>query len=198
MTARRPPARHADPIRARLLALAAATLLARRQRAAHDRRRVQPAVEDGAGLQPTIQYEEAVAHADDRIDFKPGERVSVGFKPRGSDGWTVDGGRAQALPAGRLSGHALRDQRKAAAATREAAFAGETPGPAGVAVGRADVAYVAPGNALEADLSSRAAAEVDHGVRLGDVGREFRAFDGRVQVGSAPCQSKYSWPSSPR
>ena len=46
--------------------------------------------------------------------LQAGERVSVGFKPRGSDRWTVGGGRAQALPAGRLSGHALRDQRKAA------------------------------------------------------------------------------------
>ena len=160
MTVRRPPARHAVPIRARLLVLAAATLLLAASAPLTIIAAVQPAADDGAGLQPTIQYEEAVAHADDRIDFKPGERVSVGFKPRGSDGWTVDGGRAQALPAGRLSGHALRDQRKADVETREAAFAGETtPGPAGVAVGRADVAYVAPGNALEADL----AAAVDPG-----------------------------------
>ena len=53
---------------------------------------------------------------------------------------------------------AIRGRR--AAETREAAFAGATdPGSAGVAVGRADVAYVAPGNALQADL----AAAVDPG-----------------------------------
>ena len=55
-------------------------------------------------VQPTIQYEEALAHAGDRIPFTPGERVTVPFKPRGSDRWTVADEPPRSLPAGRLSG----------------------------------------------------------------------------------------------
>ena len=62
----------------------------------------------GAGLQPTIQYEEAQAHADDRIAFTPGGRVTVPFRPRATDRWKVGGGAPRALPAGRLSGKAMR------------------------------------------------------------------------------------------
>ena len=54
-----------------------------------------------AGLQPSIQYEEAEAHRLDRIDFAPGGRVTVGFTPRSSDRWTVGGGAPTGLPAGR-------------------------------------------------------------------------------------------------
>jgi spore germination protein YaaH/flagellar hook assembly protein FlgD len=60
-------------------------------------------------LRPSIQYEEAVAHADDRIAFTPGARVSVPFEPRREDDWTVGGASPQALPPGRLSGDAIRD-----------------------------------------------------------------------------------------
>jgi len=59
-------------------------------------------------VRPTIQYEEALAHAADNIDFAPGGRVTIGFTPRRSDRWTVDGSKPQALPAGRLSGKAMR------------------------------------------------------------------------------------------
>ena len=59
-------------------------------------------------VQPTIQYEEAVAHAGDRIPFTAGERVTVPFKPRGSDRWTVADEAPRSLPAGRLSGRAIR------------------------------------------------------------------------------------------
>lgn len=62
----------------------------------------------GAGLQPTIQYEEAVAHADDKIEFAPGGRVTVPFRPRASDRWKVDGRAPRGLPAGRVSGRAMR------------------------------------------------------------------------------------------
>ncbi len=62
----------------------------------------------GAGLQPTIQYEEAVAHADDKIEFAPGGRVTVPFRPRATDRWKVDGRAPRVLPAGRISGRAMR------------------------------------------------------------------------------------------
>jgi spore germination protein YaaH len=69
-----------------------------------------PAAEEALpeGLLPTIHYEDAVAHAGDRIEFSPGERVAVGFSPRAGDRWSVDGAAPRALPAGRLSGHQMR------------------------------------------------------------------------------------------
>ena len=54
------------------------------------------------------------AHADDRIDFAPGGRVTVGFTPRASDHWKVGGVSPRALPAGRLDGRQLREQDKPA------------------------------------------------------------------------------------
>src|SRR6185503_7446158 len=63
---------------------------------------------ENAGLQPSIQYEEAEAHRLDRIDFAPGGRVTVGFTPRSSDRWTVGGGAPTGLPAGRLDGKSMR------------------------------------------------------------------------------------------
>jgi len=64
--------------------------------------------DDLAGVQPSIQYEEALAHAGDRLDLAPGERVAIPFTPRASDAWSVDGGAPVELPAGRLDGGALR------------------------------------------------------------------------------------------
>jgi spore germination protein YaaH/flagellar hook assembly protein FlgD len=61
---------------------------------------------------PTVQYEEAMAHAGDRIAFTPGGRVTVPFKPRKGDRWVVGGLSPTALPAGRLSGKAIRDAAK--------------------------------------------------------------------------------------
>ena len=61
---------------------------------------------DPAG--PSIQYLDSRAHENDRLAFAPGDRVTVGFTPRASDNWPVDGGRPAALPAGRVSGQALR------------------------------------------------------------------------------------------
>lgn len=63
---------------------------------------------DAAGLEPTIHWQEAEEHEDDRIAFAPGGRVTVGFKPRPSDRWTVGGVAPRALPAGRLDGARLR------------------------------------------------------------------------------------------
>jgi spore germination protein YaaH/flagellar hook assembly protein FlgD len=61
-----------------------------------------------AAIRPSIQYEEALAHADDEIAFVPGARVSVPFTPRPEDEWTVGGLEPQPLPAGRLSGQVIR------------------------------------------------------------------------------------------
>ncbi len=58
-------------------------------------------------LQPTIHYEDALAHADDRIRFRPGGAVTVPFRPRAGDRWLVGGGTPRPLPAGRLSGRAM-------------------------------------------------------------------------------------------
>ena len=60
------------------------------------------------GLQPTIHWEEAEAHAHDRIAFKAGGRVTVPFRPRVTDRWIVGGMKARALPAGRVDGAAMR------------------------------------------------------------------------------------------
>ena len=59
-------------------------------------------------LRPTIQYEEALAHADDRIVFVPGARVNIPFEPRPEDDWAVGGVAPRTLPAGRLTGQAIR------------------------------------------------------------------------------------------
>jgi spore germination protein YaaH/flagellar hook assembly protein FlgD len=61
------------------------------------------------GLQPTIQYEDAQAHANDRISFSAGDRVTVPFKPRAGDTWRVGGVAPRALPAGRESGRTMRE-----------------------------------------------------------------------------------------
>ena len=67
-----------------------------------------PALDVTAGLQPTIQWEEARAHEHDRITFEAGGRVTVPFRPRVTDRWTVGGVKARALPAGRIDGTAMR------------------------------------------------------------------------------------------
>ncbi|HET9345220.1 MAG TPA: glycosyl hydrolase family 18 protein [Candidatus Limnocylindrales bacterium] len=68
-----------------------------------------PAGEPAAGeLQPGVQYEEAMAHAADRIEFTPGGKVTVGFRPRADDTWQVGGRAPRALPAGTASGRDLR------------------------------------------------------------------------------------------
>jgi spore germination protein YaaH/flagellar hook assembly protein FlgD len=60
-------------------------------------------------LQPGIQYEDAMAHANDRIAFTPGDRVSVGFSPRGGDTWPVAGHAPRSLPAGNATGREMVD-----------------------------------------------------------------------------------------
>ena len=62
------------------------------------------------GIQPTIHWQDARAHEHDRIAFKPGGRVTVGFTPRSGDRWKVGGVAPRALPAGGLDGAAMRRQ----------------------------------------------------------------------------------------
>ena len=59
-------------------------------------------------LQPTVQYQDAIAHANDRIAFLPGSRVTVPYQPRRGDTSRVGGAAPRALPAGRLSGQSMR------------------------------------------------------------------------------------------
>ena len=66
--------------------------------AAAGERRPGPGAPD-AEMRPTIQYEEALAHARDRIAFAPGDRVKVAFAPRRSDRWQVGGVAPRSLPA---------------------------------------------------------------------------------------------------
>jgi spore germination protein YaaH/flagellar hook assembly protein FlgD len=84
------------------------------------------------GLQPTIQYEEAVAHERDRLDLAVGGRVRVGFSPRADDAWTVDGAAPRTLPAGHASGRQMLDSRQgsiwASQAPSQAATAGASAG----------------------------------------------------------------------
>jgi spore germination protein YaaH/flagellar hook assembly protein FlgD len=61
-----------------------------------------------AGLEPSIHWEDANAHARDVTSFTPGGRVTVGFTPRSTDRWQVGGVAPQRLPAGRLDGKQLR------------------------------------------------------------------------------------------
>ena len=56
------------------------------------------------GQSPSEMYFDAQQHAGDPNQFVPGDRVSVGFRPRAGDGSTVGGRAPHALPAGRLSG----------------------------------------------------------------------------------------------
>ena len=58
----------------------------------------------GSGDRTSAHYEDAQRHAGERIDFKPGGRVTVAFKPRPGDDWTVDGRAPKSLPPGVLSG----------------------------------------------------------------------------------------------
>jgi spore germination protein YaaH/flagellar hook assembly protein FlgD len=120
-----------------------------------------------AGLQPTIHYEEAMEHAGDRTEFVAGDRVTVPFKPRGSDRWAVGGVRPQELPAGRATGRAIR-------AAASPPGQGLVPGRAGgtgatrpdgagggsaAAVGAVDLPYLDPAVGIPVDL----AAAVDPG-----------------------------------
>ena len=120
---------------------------------------VDPAV-DSAGLDPTIQYEQAAEHAADRTVFPAGSRVTRGFEPRPGDPWPVGGRRATALPAGRLDGHAIKGQ-GAPATDRPTRTQPSVPAGSGASVPRAIAAGVdepAGGTAIGATSATFRAA----------------------------------------
>ena len=71
-----------------------------------------PTEQDAAGLRPGIHWEEAQAHANDKLDLPAGGRVTVPFSPRADDRWTIGGGAPRKLPEGRRTGRELRDAMK--------------------------------------------------------------------------------------
>ena len=60
-----------------------------------------------APAEPSIIALDAMAHEHDKIAFTPGGRVTIPFRPRLDDGWTVDDEAPAALPAGAATGRAL-------------------------------------------------------------------------------------------
>ena len=125
----------------------------------------QPIGADRSGaIRSTIQYDEAVAHADDKIAFAPGGRVEVAFTPRRSDRWAVGGVQPRKLPAGRATGKALREAVQPLSAA-PADLPLDDPSiapddaPATVPVGPIDAPTVDPADAPIVDL----AATVDPG-----------------------------------
>ncbi len=106
------------------------------------------------GIQPGIQYEEAIAHAGDRIAFAAGGIVTVPFRPRLGDAWPVAGRAPRALPAGSASGRALRVRPPQGVPTDGAPAAAATPATSpdsAVPPAMSDPAAATP---LAADLAS--------------------------------------------
>ncbi len=86
----------------------------------------QPSGADSA-VATSIHYADWLAHAGDPNAFEPGERVTVGYRPRPSVGAaTVDGARPRSLPAGRLSGVEMTE-------VADTAAVGATDGPSAAA-----------------------------------------------------------------
>ena len=87
--------------------------------------------------QPSIAYEEAMAHENDVIKFEPGGRVTVGFRPRAGDDWPVDNRAPTRLPAGRATG------RQMAVSVQGSSWA-NVPGSSAPSTGKDDHADDAP------------------------------------------------------
>jgi spore germination protein YaaH/flagellar hook assembly protein FlgD len=111
-----------------------------------------PAAEAGKGQRPSEAYEAWVEHADDEIDFTPGERVTVGFKPRADDSWTVGGAAPVALPPGRATGRTMARQPNVSGGPSDAPRAQPRPRPSPDAGStprdRVDAPIDAPSNRL--------------------------------------------------
>jgi spore germination protein YaaH/flagellar hook assembly protein FlgD len=156
MSDRHPSDRLPASVRSRLVSLLVALVVCSLGVPAIGVRAADPTVATGPGtVRPTIQYEEAMAHAGDRTAFAAGDRVSVPFKPRKADRWAVGGRAPRALPAGRVSGHALRARTAPADRPARPRKAPTIAPP----VGAADVPYLDPTAAGPVDL----AAAVDPG-----------------------------------
>ncbi|MFH1475428.1 MAG: glycosyl hydrolase family 18 protein [Chloroflexota bacterium] len=84
--------------------------------------RVQP------GDEPSQMYLDTAANEHRSFRFTPGDRVTVGFRPRADDRWPVGGHAPRALPAGRESGAEMAESPSAPVEPPPVPDA--TPGPA--------------------------------------------------------------------
>jgi hypothetical protein len=80
-----------------------------------------------------------MAHAGDRIDFTPGGRVTVPYRPRSGDTWSVGGRAPRPLPAGTATGRALIPSSAGASAA-------PVPSPTPAAPAPSDAPVDAPSN----------------------------------------------------
>lgn len=144
-----------------------------------------PADDPTAGLQPSVQYEEAVAHEHDRIAFAPGDRVTVGFSPRSGDRWTVGGGAPTSLPAGRLDGTAIRGQ--ATHSTVVTSPTVDTPTETAPTAAATDTTFSgSPGSATAGSVTPQAA------ISLNGLRREIFGFLPYWEVNSSSLRLDYA------
>ncbi|MFL5778909.1 MAG: glycosyl hydrolase family 18 protein [Chloroflexota bacterium] len=106
---RRPPIRRLSAI----AFLGALLLIAESSVAVATVAAAKPPEPPAGAVHPTIHYEEALAHAHDRVSFPAGGRVSVEFTPRPGDHWPVGGVSPRGLPSGKLDGKSMRDRQDA-------------------------------------------------------------------------------------
>jgi spore germination protein YaaH/flagellar hook assembly protein FlgD len=107
--------------------------------------------EAGPGEPPSTAYLEWLEHEHDRIEFTPGGRVTVGFKPRRADAWPVGGQAPRALPAGRAAGRDMARMGNGSAWAALPGTRGTAPGkttdpPASTVVPKIDRPVDAPSN----------------------------------------------------
>jgi spore germination protein YaaH/putative cell wall-binding protein len=87
-----------------------------------DSQRVAPQAVDASNepepiAEPSQAYLDSQAHQYDEVEFTPGDAVTVPFRPRAGDTWTVGGEAPTALPAGRISGFEILGLDEPATAT---------------------------------------------------------------------------------
>ncbi len=138
-----------------------------------------------AGLQPSIQYEEAEKHAADRIDFKSGGRVTVGFEPRAADRWPVGGVKPGALPSGRLDGASMRRQGK-----KPDAHPAAPAGPVDVPTETEPATPATSASFIDSDTAP--SATPDAVVSSGGLRREIFGFLPYWQINSSTLRLDYS------
>ena len=123
------------------------------------------------GLLPGVHYEDAMAHADDVVAFVAGDAVTVGFRPRADDTWSVGGRAPRALPSGSRSGRELLAEATGAgpvapAAETPAAEPTPTATPGPVVESPVDAPIGDPSAAPEADLTVAALPAAEDGLSL--------------------------------
>ena len=136
--------------------------------------------EAAAGLHPTIHWEEVQAHEHDRLAFKAGGRVTIPFRPRATDRWTVGGVNARALPAGRVDGAAMRAADGAASPPVDQAI-----------VERSDVVAARPAVATSSSASPEGVREPQARVDPGALRREVFGFLPYWQINSSSLRIQY-------